>query len=266
MIAGLPLYDLPELEEATDALWRALARALGDEGVSRAPAHLTRGRETHELWSDPALAFSQICGYPLQRSFHDRLQVVATPRYTAPGCEGATYRSLLCAPVAGRRRGLADLAGARCAVNEISSHSGMNALRREVAPFARRGRFFAEVVATGSHRRSLELLAAGGADVAAIDCVTFALLRRVAPELTGAVCVLGMTAAAPAPPYVISRGGPLRAGPALAALRRVLADPILEPARRALLLDGVEVLPPGAYLHFQAVEDEAARQGYPALA
>ena len=57
----------------------------------------------------------------------------------------------------------------------------MNALRAVIAPLAEGGRFFAEIIETGGHAASLDLVAAGGADVAAIDAVSlalFALYRR----------------------------------------------------------------------------------------
>jgi len=49
----------------------------------------------------------------------------------------------------------------------------MNVLRREVAPLARERRFFSEAFMSGRHLDSIALIAAGKADVAAIDCVTF---------------------------------------------------------------------------------------------
>ena len=39
-VASLPMYDLPELREATDAWWRGLARAFAAEGLE--DAMLTR--------------------------------------------------------------------------------------------------------------------------------------------------------------------------------------------------------------------------------
>jgi hypothetical protein len=43
MIASLPMYDWPEVREATDAWWAGLARHLRDAGFE-APDRLTRAR------------------------------------------------------------------------------------------------------------------------------------------------------------------------------------------------------------------------------
>jgi ABC-type phosphate/phosphonate transport system substrate-binding protein len=47
-------------------------------------------------------------------------------------------------------------------------------------------------------------VAAGEADIAAIDAVTFALLQRIEPQLTAQVRVIGKTAQVPGLPYITS--------------------------------------------------------------
>lgn len=56
---------------------------------------------------------------------------------------------------------------------------------------------------TGSHLASAETVAADGADLAAIDCVTWSLLR---PELTNQLRVIGMApiGVVPGLPYVVN--------------------------------------------------------------
>ena len=62
----------------------------------------------------------------------------------------------------------------------------MNLLRAAIAPLSDGTPFFESVVLSGSHRRSVAMVVAGVADVAAIDCVTFAHLQRLYPhEVTG---------------------------------------------------------------------------------
>ena len=91
MRASLPMYDLPEIRWATDALWAALGGRLG------ANPELERAEDHTALWREPDLLFSQTCGYPLTHRYRGRLQLVATPQYRAPGCDGANYRSLIMA-------------------------------------------------------------------------------------------------------------------------------------------------------------------------
>jgi ABC-type phosphate/phosphonate transport system substrate-binding protein len=65
-------------------------------------------------------------------------------------------------------RTFADLAGARWSFNDRNSKSGWFSMLERIAPHAP-AEFFGRIIASGSHLRSLELVAGGGADAAAID-------------------------------------------------------------------------------------------------
>lgn len=65
-------------------------------------------------------------------------------------------------------RTFADLAGARWSFNDRNSKSGWFSMLERIAPRAP-AEFFGELVAAGSHLRSLDLVATGAADAAAID-------------------------------------------------------------------------------------------------
>lgn len=265
MIAALPMYDLPELRTATDRWWAGLAAALRRAGFA-APAVLTRSPDVPGLWRHPGLLLSQSCGYPITHQFAAILQVVATPVYAAAGCEGTDYRSVLVVHTDSRARRLADLRGGICAVNARDSHSGYNGLRAAVAPLAAGRPFFRHVVVSGAHSRSLALVAAGQADLCAVDCVTHALLSRHRPAALASTRVLGYTARAPGLPFVTRRAlGPEEVAGLRRALFSALADPALADARAALLLAGAEVLPEGRYRRILAMERAARRAGYPEL-
>jgi ABC-type phosphate/phosphonate transport system substrate-binding protein len=252
MIASLPMYDLPELRSATDDLWNDLQAALRDEGVRDVPDRLTRDRPLEEVWSDPDLLLGQTCGYPLTHALRGRTTVVATPRYSAPGCTGSSYCSFLVVHARSDFATVADLHGRSCAINERTSHSGMNALRATVAPFSAQGRFFSSVRITGEHAASLALIAQREADVAAIDCVTHALLSRARPDLVAATRILRQTQSAPSLPLITNRPHELRR--LRAALARVLP-------RVELLLEGFELLPESAYDIILEMECSAASFG-----
>ena len=133
MIASLDMYDFPEIRDATDAWWDALARGFAAEGLEGVPPHRTRGSEESAPWSAPDLFFSQICGYPLRKRFRETLQVVGTPCYRAEGCTGPRYRSVI---IVQRDAGIGtvpDLQGARLAYNGALSQSGMSAYRALLA-------------------------------------------------------------------------------------------------------------------------------------
>lgn len=266
-IAGLPMYDLPEATAATDAWWAGLARAFRREGVRDVPDRLYRDGSPVEHWLAPDLLFSQTCGYPLVNALAGRVKPIATPCYGAPECAGPDYCSLVVVRAGSPAGGIADLAGAACAVNEAESHSGYNALRALAAPFSRGGRFFGRVMVSGAHVASLALVASGGADVAAIDCVTYALVARHRPAALAGTRVLARTVAAPGLPYVTAAGTDdetlrrLRAG-----LARALVDPDLAAARADLLLDGAVELPLAAYGRIAEIEVSAAALGYTRVA
>lgn len=266
-LVSLPMYDLPDLRAATDALWRAIAERLGQDGLAGVPEALVREGSHEAPWLDPALLFSQSCGYPITHALAGRVRLVATPRYRAPGCAGSSYRSAIVVPAGSKARALEDLRGLTCAVNEPSSHSGMNALRALIAPLSFGRPFFASVRRSGAHLASLRMVGAGEADVAAIDCVTYALAARARPDLVAPTRVLAWSAAAPACPYITRAG----ADDALVArLQRALAGALAEPAlawaREELLLEGIEILPLEAYGRILDIEEEARRLGYATVA
>ena len=265
-IAALPMYDFPELRDANDRLWGAMARRLREGGITGVPQQLTRGLSHREVWGHPGLLFGQACEYPLSKSFRSHLRIMATPRYGAPGCAVNTYRSAIVVRAEGSAGFLEDLRGRRCVVNEPDSNSGMNLLRAALAPICGGARFFQSVSVSGSHRRSVELIAAGAADVAAIDCVTLEHLRRFHPQLIAQVRVVDWTPPSPCLPFVVSRRTSETTVQAVcSALEGVCADPALASVREALLLEGVDLTPDITFGRVLELEQLAERWRYPEL-
>jgi ABC-type phosphate/phosphonate transport system substrate-binding protein len=265
LIAALPMYDFPHLTAAHDALWNALRDRLRALGV-QAPTRLTRSLGHFEIWGDPDLLLAQACEYPLAKRFAATIRKVATPIYRAEGCTGPTYRSAIVVREDDPALGLADLRGRRCVINEIDSNSGMNLLRAAVAPLSQGGRFFASVAASGSHRQSAALVAAGAADVAALDCVSYAHLQRLDHETTAALRVLDWTPSSPSLPLITAA---TTDAPTLLALRASLAavasDPDLAGVRAELLLEGFALAPASDYAAVLQLERQAAASGYSTL-
>jgi ABC-type phosphate/phosphonate transport system substrate-binding protein len=253
MFAALPMYDF--VPAATDAFWTAIRASLRAVGIA-APEALARGGDLHAVWRDPALLLGQTCGYPYWTTLRGDVEILATPIYGFEGCDGPAHCSFLIARRDDARGALADFRGARAAVNAWDSNSGMNLFRAAVAPLAGGRTFFSDVVVTGAHARSLAAVAEGQADLAAIDCVSFALLA----EGTGAVKIIGRTPSSPALPFIASRTLP---APTLAALRAALAQAAEQPA---IGLRGVAFLPETAYARVAEIEREAQALGYPRLA
>jgi ABC-type phosphate/phosphonate transport system substrate-binding protein len=267
MFASLGMYDLPELTAATDAWWTGLRGHFAEQGLRDLPPVLNRAGDPVDRLKAEGLIFAQTCGFPLTHKLSDHVQLLATPRYAVPGCAGATYVSWIVVRQDDPAKGLADLRGKRVAYNDDGSQSGYNTLRAMIAPLAQGGAFLAGAIESGAHRRSLAMVKAGEADVAAIDCVTFALVARVAPEEVQGIRVFRASAAAPGLPYVTATSTQATDVQRLqAGIVAAFADPALAQTRAALALDGCEILPRAAYEVIPAMEAAALAAGYPRLA
>lgn len=266
MIAALPMYDFAELQPHNDALWAALAESLAAAEITDVPAGLTRGRRHFDLWRDPNLLLAQACEYPIATDYAGAVQLVATPLYTAVGCAGPLYRSAIVVRRHEPADTLADMRGLRCVINEWSSNSGMNLLRATIAPLAAGAEFFQSVDLSGSHRRSIEMVADGEADLAAIDCVSWAHFQRIAPERTGTLRVLGWTEASPSLPFVTAAGtGTATVRSLRSALADVIGDPGLAEVRDRLFLAGFDFAPDPGFTQVLGLAQRAAELHYPVL-
>lgn len=259
-LAALPMYDFATVRWATDALWTALATAL-----PTAPAALTRDRPLEAIWTDPDLLLAQTCAYPLVTTLAGKVQVVATPCYDVPGCEGPGNRSAIVVRRDDPAETLSDLRGRRAAVNAFTSNTGMNVLRREIADVADGRPFFAQTVETGAHAASATAVKSGLADVAAVDSVTWALLEAADPETVHALRVLAWTRPTPGLPLITAARTDAEGLDDLRrALNQAAADPDLAEARAALRLKGFA--PPQDYDVILEIERDAVGLGYPTLA
>lgn len=258
MLSSFPMYAAGSAANA--ALWQCMAGQLNLAGV---PATLVQPTDLVAHWLDPALLLSQTCGYPLTHALAGRVQLVGAFSYTAPGCDGLRYRSQLVCRSADAGLPLAGFRGRTVAYNAEDSQSGYNSLRALVAPMARNGHFFGHAVATGSHRASLDSVRNAQADLAAIDCVTLALLQRDHPDAVYGVQVCGHTAPAPGLPLITSLQTPPDVLLALRqALHHAMHTEVLADARAALLIKDFAELPLGDYDAITQMEARANRAGY----
>lgn len=257
-VASLGMYDEAPLAAANDALWAAIAARLAG-----APARLTRDRGLEAIWTDPRLLLAQTCGWPLATRLAGRVALLATPCYALPGCAGATHRAFVVVRADDPARRLADLRGRRLALNGWDSNTGMNLLRALLAPLAGGTRMFSAIAVTGSHRASLEAVARGRADLAAVDCVTFGLLQRHRPQAVAGLRRLAETSPSPGLPLITRLGA---GADELASLRGALAAALDTPAARTLALVGFELRPFADYAALLDLAAAAARLGYPELA
>lgn len=266
MIASLGMYDWPETRAETDRLWTGIARALREEGFSQVPETLERGTPVTDHWRSPDLLVSQTCGYPLTHEFDGYLELLAAPIYGVEGCTGAEYTSVIIVHKDSDFGAPVDLKGTHATYNGEDSLSGHLALRSVFAPLAGKGRFFGKTSCSGGHPVSMQLVAAGKADVAAIDCVSFALGCKHRPNITDNLRIIAKSPSAPALPYVTTAG---RSKAELHRLKQALVkafhDPDLTDTRASLFIEGLEFISRQTYDRVLLQEADAAALGYAEL-
>ena len=122
--ASFPMYDFPEVRDALDTIWRSIAWNLEQEGFNSVPPGLVHGRAVRSLWSDPTLLLSQCCGYDLVNRYAGKLVALATPQYTAPGCRGSDYCSVIVVAEDSSVAELEQLRDSVCVINGLESPLG----------------------------------------------------------------------------------------------------------------------------------------------
>jgi len=255
---SLPMYDWPEIREATDSLWAAVRRQLSERGIE-APAALERSDDPEPLWRDPTLLLSQTCGYPYANMLADRVTLVGTPAHAITGAAPGNYFSVLVARKGEMPDRLSELADRRFAYNMAHSQSGFAAPVRLLA--ANGDVSLPPPLITGAHRASIRAVAQDRADWAAIDAVTWELAKRHEPAAND-LAVFAKTPETPALPLIT---GALNAGQADAIADAVgLAIQGLEQdVRDAVLITGLQRFTREDYGPLAA--PLPARQAFPAF-
>ena len=263
--ASLPMY-LANRSAVAD-LWELLRHSLAGAGLQRLPVALSWPDDYHAHWLEPNLLLSQTCGYPFTDDLAGKVQLLGAFAYDAPQCSGIACRSVLVARAEHGHLGLEGFRGLRAAFNAANSQSGYNAFRALVAPLAVKGRFFASALETGGHGASVAAVREGRADLAAIDCVTYAALARYTPQATEGLCIVATTEAYPGLPLITAKGTSAAEITLLQnALRALIASAEAAPTLQALNIVGFEVPEPGIYQRCVDMRKSALALGYPLLA
>lgn len=233
------MYDWPEVRAAVDAQWAAIRDRLRADGID-APGDLTRqntasgGLDLAALWRHPALLFAQTCWGPMGLGLDRYVQVIGQPDYSDyEGGDGPLYSSAVVMRRADGGAGLpapADghavlpldhLRGAHLACNSADSMSGILALERDLNVMGETVGIFSGRIVSGGHRASIVAVAEGRADVAAIDCRSWAMAQRFEPAAKGLV-VVGWTARREGLPFITAKGTPSEAVAVLKATLEAL--------------------------------------------
>jgi ABC-type phosphate/phosphonate transport system substrate-binding protein len=237
VIASLPMYDRPSTATANDLFWATIRDALRAAGRP-APQALSRDGDVWAQWTAPDLVLSQTCGMPYRTRLHGRVALVGTPDYGLADCPPGHYRSRIVVRADDPRETLAAFHGARLAINAADSQSGWAALANH-AP----GLVWSSVAVTGAHALSAAAVAAGQADLAAVDAVSWALF-----EAEGAAAGLRVLASTPATPGLPLIAAPGSATEPLAEAVAAAIAALPEDTRARLRLRGLVRLPPECYL------------------
>ncbi len=225
--AQLPWYDFDFLRDTHQRFWDGVRSRMPKR--DSLPLKIDRTSELDSVLLDSGLLLSQTCGYDLAVRMPVPLQMVYTPVYLAPGCGYGTYRSFLVVRADSAVVSDDDLSGLRFIANDERSWSGYHCVRE-------RWDEFAGIQFSGGHSLSLLCLSEGDADLAAIDCVAWELLRLNEPEALSGFRVIGATSEVPAPPLVTRM---LSSVEEFGDLRRALSETLAsdESFKRDLLID-----------------------------
>ncbi len=196
-IAGLPMYDWPEVERHVDTLWSAIRDRVRERGID-APDALSRPEHLEKLWRNPEMIVGQVCALNPVRDGLGEVEPLGTIAYEPPAGlpdpePGVYYSVLVCRggdePADGD---LTAFGGARIASNGTDSQSGYWSLGHHVRRLLDDGPLFGTALFTGSHRASIQALASGDADLAAIDVHSWRLALEHEPAAAD-LAVIGTT-------------------------------------------------------------------------
>ncbi len=230
------MYDRAETAPSLDILWAEIRARLPFD----APATLMRGGDLWDHWRAPDLILSQTCGYPFRTRLSGRVQMVAAPDNHLRGCPPGHYNSVFVVRNDDPRHKIAAFADARFAYSEALSQSGWAAPQTHAASL---GFAFTRPLRTGGHGHSAQAVADGRADIAAIDALSWRLIRRY-DAYAAQLREIGRTAPTPALPFITGLG---RDVPVIRAALIGAID-ALDPAQRdALSLHGLVQVPISAY-------------------
>jgi ABC-type phosphate/phosphonate transport system substrate-binding protein len=203
-VAFLPMYAVRGTHGHADTLWSCLRDSIRSSGLE-APERVAHFEPRLEGWLHSELILGQTCGLPYITKLCDSVELVGTPDYGVEGCPSGFYHSTLVASAEDKREHLSEFLGGTLAVNGTDSQSGYGAIMFASAPFAQRGRFFQRAIRTGSHDASMQLVARGVADIAAIDSVTWRMSRQFDPGISG-LKPIGTTEPTPGLPFIAATG------------------------------------------------------------
>jgi phosphonate transport system substrate-binding protein len=115
-------------------------------------------------------------------------------------------------------RSLADLRGASWAYNEPGSQSGYGVVLYSLALQGKALSYFGQVIASGSHQNSLQMILRKDVDSSAIDSTVLEMEIANNPAIASQIRIIDTFGPSPIPPWVVSQDTPLAMRQALQGL------------------------------------------------
>jgi ABC-type phosphate/phosphonate transport system substrate-binding protein len=199
------------------------------------------------LWRHPALLVAETCWGPMAHGLAADVTVVGPSHYASvEGGRGTHYSSVIIArrsvgravapPADGRAiLPVPQLHGGVLAYNDAHSLSGFIALRDDLHEAGVGLDLFSDRLETGAHRASIRAVAEGRADIAAIDCRSWALAQTHEPAAAD-VHPVGWTSRRPGLPFITAT----RVSPRIAQVLRQVLGASLPPVREP---DSARIVP-----------------------
>lgn len=251
MIASLPMYDWPETRSHLDTFWHSLQKNLYPY-CNSVPPQLSR-TNPQQQWQRDDLFLSQTCALPLVTTLPNTTVVIGTPNYACDYFENGHYACVIVVRDSEKRTTLEQFAGSTLAFNSRDSQSGYNALNSLVGerqPLSSHQKpLFSQSLETGSHRRSMQAVADGLADICSIDPVCWALATRF-DDSASQLRVLTQTHYSPALPLISSKKAipeDMTEEQWREAITQAFKKTLDNNARQHLMLTGITYIPKSVY-------------------
>jgi ABC-type phosphate/phosphonate transport system substrate-binding protein len=230
------MYPFEPLRRAWEELWAAVhARA------PWTPADLVWAGTVQEHWVDPDCVVAHACGWPVATTLRSTVGVVGAFTLALPEADGHRYRSVFVAPRPGPLDAFVTPETTLAATGDESLSGWISIQAATVGidqPWPGPVRW------TGAHLDSVRALHDGTADLASVDELTWAHIRRQYPDLAADLHTVGRGPWIPSPAVISSSG---RVDDLRRAFSDAMADAATRSARAALLLAGFVALDDAEY-------------------
>jgi len=191
-----------------DGIFRAAVAAAEELGFIATVIDVDPWEERRRLLDAGKIDVAWICGLPYVRLADEpqpRFELIAAPvpvgeRYL----DRPVYFSDIVVRAESPVRSFEDLRGAAFAYNEPSSHSGYEVMKYHLAAGGYGDAFFGDIVESGSHLASIEMILRGEVDTACVDTMVLDIARKSRPEFDERLRVVNTIGPSPVPPIIAS--------------------------------------------------------------